>query len=78
MAQGSSQAPPLPANTGMNCHLGKVMGDSAKGAKREGGRRVYKKKDEVSQNNVFLNNIDVLITVQMLCGFWHNPSKQVN
>ena len=78
MAQGRSQEPPLPANTGIDYHLRKVMGDSARGGKERRGRRVCKKKDEVSQNNVFQNNTDVLITVQTLCGLWHNPSKQVS
>ena len=61
MDQGRCQEPP--ANTGMDCRLGKVMGDSAKGGKERKGRRVCKNKDEVSQDNVFLNNRDVLITV---------------
>ena len=61
MDRGRCQEPP--ANTGMDCHLGKVMGDSAKGGKERKGRRVCKNKDEVSQDNVFLNNRDVLIIV---------------
>lgn len=39
---------------------------------------MQKNKEEVSHNNVLLNNIDVLITVRTLGGFQHNPSKQVN
>lgn len=78
MAWGSSQAPSFPANTGVDCHLGKVMGDSAKGGKERKEKCMCKKKDEVPQNDVFLNNTDVFVTVQILCGFWHNPSKQVN
>lgn len=54
------------------------MGDSAKGGKEKKEKRVCKKNDEVPQNDVFLNNTDVFVTVQILCGFWHNPSKQVN
>lgn len=49
-----------------------------KEAKREEGERNAKNKEEVSHNNVLLNNIDVLITVRTLGGFQHNPSKQVN
>lgn len=39
------------------------MGERAKGGKERKGRRVCKSKDEVSQDNVFLNNRHVLITV---------------